>query len=192
MIYMNTQTISAGFTGRSTQVDTFISGVTSRSDKLMNYFLLTFYFIGLFLAFFYDTWLVAFSIGTLSLLAYYSVKYWFRDSDVYQYVLSGVFGIFMAQFIYQMHGLFEMHFIAFIGSAILVTYQNWKLQIPLAIVVIVHHALFGYLQYIGYDKIYFTQKLDYMTIAHVCYPRRSCDSSLFHLRPLGIPLQKIQ
>jgi signal transduction histidine kinase len=62
-----------------------------------------------------------------------------------------------------MHGLFEMHFIAFIGSAILITYQNWKLQIPLALLVIVHHASFGYLQYIGYDKIYFTQ-LDYMTL----------------------------
>lgn len=69
----------------------------------------------------------------------------------------------MAQFIYQMHGLFEMHFIAFIGSAILITYQNWKLQIPLAALVIVHHASFGYLQYIGYDKVYFTQ-LDYMTL----------------------------
>ena len=33
----------------------------------------------------------------------------------------------MAEFIYQMHGLFEMHFFAFIGSAILITYQNWKL-----------------------------------------------------------------
>jgi signal transduction histidine kinase len=78
-------------------------------------------------------------------------------------MVSAVFAIFMAQFIYQMHGLFEMHFIAFIGSAILITYQNWKLQIPLAAVVIVHHASFGYLQYIGYDKIYFTQ-LDYMTL----------------------------
>lgn len=61
-----------------------------------------------------------------------------------------------------MHGLFEMHFIAFIASAILITYQNWKLQIPLMLVVGVHHGLFGYLQYIGYDQIYFTQ-LDYMS-----------------------------
>ena len=69
----------------------------------------------------------------------------------------------MAQYIYQMHGMFEMHFIAFIGSAMLITYQKWKLQIPLAVVVVVHHALFAYLQYIGYEKIYFTQ-LDYMTL----------------------------
>ncbi len=69
----------------------------------------------------------------------------------------------MAQYIYQMHGMFEMHFLAFIGSAILITYRNWKLQIPLATVVIVHHAAFGYLQFIGFDKIYFTQ-LEYMTL----------------------------
>src|ERR1043166_4676598 len=62
-----------------------------------------------------------------------------------------------------MHGMFEMHFFAFIGSAILITYQNWKLQIPMAVLVLVHHGSFGYLQYIGYDQIYFTQ-LDYMTL----------------------------
>lgn len=69
----------------------------------------------------------------------------------------------MAQFIYQMHGMFEMHFFAFIGSAILITYQNWKLQIPMAVVVVVHHAIFAYLQFSGTQGIYFTQ-LDYMDL----------------------------
>ncbi len=82
---------------------------------------------------------------------------------MYQYVLGAVFGIFMAQYIYQMHGLFEMHFIAFIGSAMLITYQKWKLQIPLAVVVVLHHASFAYMQYAGYDKVYFTQ-LDFMSL----------------------------
>ena len=63
----------------------------------------------------------------------------------------------MAQFIYQMHGMFEMHFFAFIGSAILITYQNWKLQLPMLIVVGIHHALFSYLQNSGVSGIYFTQ-----------------------------------
>ena len=141
----------------------FQTRIKHKSDKLMNYFLIGFYISGLLLAFFYDTWLIAIGIGTLSLFAYYSTKLLLPDTNAYQYVLSTVFGIFMAQFIYQMHGLFEMHFLAFVGSTILVAYQNWKLQIPLALVVLVHHASFGYLQYIGYDKIYFTQ-LDYMTL----------------------------
>lgn len=143
--------------------DAYLKQVKHKSDKLMNYFLISFFICGLLLAFFYDTWLVAVGIGSLSLIAYYSTKLLLPGSNTYQYIVSVVFGIFMAQFIYQMHGLFEMHFIAFIGSAILITYQNWKLQIPLALLVIVHHATFGYLQYIGYDKVYFTQ-LDYMTL----------------------------
>jgi signal transduction histidine kinase len=143
--------------------DVYLEQVKRKSDKVMNYFLAGFFCAGLLLAIFYDTWLVAVGIGGLSLIAYYSTKSLLPDSTIDQYVISVVFGIFMAQFIYQMHGLFEMHFIAFIGSTILVTYQNWKLQIPLALVVFIHHGLFGYLQYIGYDHIYFTQ-LGYMTL----------------------------
>jgi len=137
--------------------------VKKRSDRLMNFFLIGFFFVGLVLAFFYDTWLIAIGVGGLSLLAYYSVKIALPESTLYQYVLSIVLGIFMAQFIYQMHGLFEMHFFAFIGSAILITYQKWKLQIPLTLVVVIHHASLGYLTDIGISKLYFTQ-LDFFTL----------------------------
>src|SRR5476651_2361229 len=138
----------------------FQSEVKERSDRLMNYFLLGYFIVGLVLAMFYDTWLIAFGVGGLSLIAYYSAKIALPDSSLYQYVLSTVIGIFMAQFIYQMHGLFEMHFFAFIGSAILITYQKWKLQIPIMIVVTLHHGIFSYLQDSGVSNIYFSQ-LDY-------------------------------
>lgn len=138
----------------------FLLGVKKRSDNLINYFLSCYFLLGLVFAFFYDTWIIAIGVGGLSLIAYYSVKITLPDSDLYQYILSIAFGIFMAQYIYQMHGLFEMHFFAFIGSAILITYQNWKLQIPIMVVVVVHHMIFGYLQNIGLKNIYFTQ-LDY-------------------------------
>src|SRR5579863_10448744 len=141
----------------TTGKEVFALAVKKRSDKLMNYFVPGYFITGLALAFFYDTWLIAIGIGSMNLLAYYSIKRWLPNSRIYQYVLSAILGIFMAQFIYQMHGLFEMHFTAFIASAILITYQNWKLQLPLAIVVAVHHGLFGYLQNIGFSKIYFTE-----------------------------------
>jgi PAS domain S-box-containing protein len=141
----------------------FLLQIKKKADMLVNYFLISYFVIGLILAFYYDTWLIAIGVGGLSLLAYYITKLALPNSTLYEYVLSTVLGIFMAQFIYQMHGLFEMHFFAFIGSAILISYQNWKLQIPLALVVVIHHAGFGYLQYIGYYQIYFTQ-LEYMTL----------------------------
>lgn len=142
---------------------TFRLEVKKRSDRLMNYFLTGFFLVGLLLAFFYDTWLIAFCVGGLLLLAYYSVKIALPDSSLYQYVLSAVLGVFMAQFIYQMHGLFEMHFFAFIASALLITYQKWRLQIPVTVVVVIHHASLGYLQDIGFTKVYFSQ-LDYFTL----------------------------
>jgi signal transduction histidine kinase len=131
--------------------------VKKRSDKLINYFLAGYFFMGLVFAYFYDTWFVAIGISSICLLAYYSVKIALPSSNLYQYVLGTVLGIFMAQYIYQMHGMFEMHFFAFIGSAILITYQNWKLQIPMLLVVAIHHAIFGYLQNSGIENIYFTQ-----------------------------------
>ncbi len=123
----------------------------------MNYFVIGYFAAGLIFAWFYDTWLIALGVGGLSLISYYSVKSALPDSDLYQYVLSAVYGIFTAQYIYQMHGLFEMHFIAFISSALLITYQNLKLQIPILIVVVVHHAVFGYIQNSGVNEVYFTQ-----------------------------------
>ncbi len=148
---------------RERYIEDFKSDTKNKSDRLMDYFLPGFFILGLLFAFYYETWLIAITVGGLSLLAYYSAKFFLPASDLYQYVLSTVIGIFMAQYIYQMHGMFEMHFFAFIGSTILVTYRKWQLQIPIAIVVFIHHAGFGYLQYIGVEEIRFTQ-LDYMTL----------------------------
>jgi signal transduction histidine kinase len=140
----------------------FLGHTQSKSDEVMNYFLISYFIVGLLLAPFYETWSVAIGVGGLSLIAYYSAKIALPGTQ-YQYVLSLVLGIFMAQYIYQMHGLFEMHFVAFIGSAMLIIYQNWKLQIPIGLFVIIHHGVFAFLQYVQYEEIYFTE-LEYMNL----------------------------
>ncbi len=146
-----------------TQADYFRAEVKRRSDRLMNYFLPGLFVVGLLLAPYFNTWSIALGVGGLSLVAYYSVKSFLPGTDLYQYVLSTILALFMAQYIYQMHGLFEMHFFAFISSTILITYQKWKLQIPLLIFVIAHHAIFNYLQYSGYTAIHFS-RLDYLDL----------------------------
>jgi hypothetical protein len=50
----------------------------------------------------------------------------------------------------------------------MITYQNWKAQIPLSLVIVLHHAIFGYFQYVSFSTnsenvVYFTQ-LDYMNL----------------------------
>ena len=138
-------------------------GIFSFADKVNEGLLLAMFIFGIFISLFYDTWLVGLAVGSLCLAAYYISKKMLPEADLYQYVLSGVSAIFAAQFIYQMHGMAEMHFWVFICSTILIIYQNWKLQIPLISIVVVHHASFAYLQFAGYKEIYFTQ-LDYMDL----------------------------
>ncbi|MRX69845.1 MULTISPECIES: hypothetical protein [Flavobacterium] len=140
----------------------FMSTMTEKSDTIINYVLAVYFLLGIALSFKYDTWEIGAGVGTLNLLAYYSAKFFLKNSKFYQYVLSVVLAIFMAQYIYQMHGLFEMHFTVFVASTILIIYQNWKLQIPLTLLVILHHGALAYLQNYVYNdanglQIYFSQ-----------------------------------
>lgn len=165
---MNTSALYAGKISISdklsaSELKEIQKGIFLFADRVVEGLLLAMFLFGIFTAFFYDTWLVAFAVGGLCLTAYYTTKKMLPDSDLYQYILSGISAIFAAQFIYQMHGMAEMHFWVFISSTILIIYQNWKLQIPLIVIVVLHHGSFAYLQFTGYKEIYFTQ-LDYMDL----------------------------
>ena len=138
--------------------EAFFNTEKIKMDKILYILLASYFVFGLFLAFFYDTWLLAFGVGGLITLAIILTRYMLPKSDLYQYVASGLFGIYLAQMVYQMHGMFEMHFFFFVGSAILIGYQNWKLQIPFILVVAVHHSVFAYYQFVvGIDEIYFSE-----------------------------------
>lgn len=143
----------------------FKQQIKKRSDKLMNYFLACFFLSGLIISPFYDSWIVALGVGGNCLFTYYFIKLAFPKSELYQYVLSLIMGIFMAQYIYQMHGMFEAQFFAFIASTTLIAYQNWKLQIPLAVFVLVHHSLFCFVKNNGNSDVHFVSlnKLELQT-----------------------------
>ena len=140
-----------------------------QSDKHMWYILASYYVFGLAISFKYSTWLIGVGVGTAALLSVVVAKILLPNRKLYQYVFSASVAIYMAQFIYQMHGLFEMHFFAFIGSAILITFREWKLQIPVTLIVVIHHSLFAFLQYTqGFEGIYFSQ-LEYMDLETFIY-----------------------
>jgi len=128
-----------------------------KADRFIEPLLWLMFGFGMFLAFFYETWFIAVSIGGLCLVAYFITKKLLSQSTLYQYVTSAIFAIFAAQYIYQMHGMAEMHFWVFISSTILILYQNWRLQLPLILLVVIHHGTFAYLQYAGVEGVYFTQ-----------------------------------
>lgn len=129
-----------------------------QQEKILYITLIAYFLFGVCLSFFYDTWLIGIGVGSLSVAAVYMTKMFFKNSNLYQYVFSGALAVFMAQYIYQMHGLFEMHFTFFIGVLVLIIFQNWKIQIPLALLTIAHHSLFAYLQIVrNVEEVFFTQ-----------------------------------
>ena len=149
------------FTLSPEQEQSLFEKITRGSDQMFAWFLVGSFAFGLFLATFYDTWLIGIAVGGLNLLAYFGTKWLLPENKLYQYVGASVLAVFMAQFIYQMHGMFEMHFYAFVACTILIAYTNWRLHIPLFVLIIVHHATFAYMQFIGVEGVYFTQ-LPYM------------------------------
>ncbi|WP_115866314.1 hypothetical protein [Marinoscillum furvescens] len=142
-----------------------------RADEFTFRFLLAYSVFGIAISTYYDTWLIGLSTAALAIGSWFAFKLLLPTHSLHRYVASGFFGVFVGTFIYQMHGLFEMHFFAFIGSAILIVYQNWRYQIPLITFIVIHHAVFAYLQYSGMSGVYFTQ-LEYMSlhtfIYHAC------------------------
>jgi hypothetical protein len=154
-----TKTISLS----DTEIRELYQDIYTKADRIIERLLGLMFLFGLFIAFFYDTWFVAIGVGSLCLLAYFLAKKMLPGSNLYQYVLSSVCTVFAAQYIYQMHGMAEMHFWVFISSTALIIYQNWKLQIPMILIVYVHHGTFAWLQYAGYSEVYFTQ-LEYMDL----------------------------
>jgi len=137
--------------------------IKKRGDNFFKYIIPTYFIIGILLSTVHSTWIVGIGVGGICALICLLSAYLFPKSNLYQYIISASLAIFMAQFIYQMQGLFEMHFFVFIGSILLVVYQNFRLQIPLVLIVVVHHATFAYMQYAGNSEIYFTQ-LSYMDL----------------------------
>src|SRR5258705_13994530 len=114
---------------RERYIEDFKSDIKNKSDRLMDYFLPGFFILGLLFAFYYETWMRARAVGGLSLPAYYSAKFFLPASDLYQYALSAVIGIFTAQYTYRIHGMFGMHFFWFIGSTIFGTCLRAQLEI---------------------------------------------------------------
>lgn len=136
----------------------FAKAYNNRANRIIEIFLMGYFVLGLLLSMRYNTWLVAISVGGLCLFIYYVSKGLFPNTKINQYVASAVVGVFTAQYIYQMHGLFEMHFFAFIGSALMIVYQNWKVIIPVTLVIAIHHGIFAFMQIqYGYDNVYFSQ-----------------------------------
>ncbi|MFP4092467.1 MAG: GAF domain-containing protein [Cyclobacteriaceae bacterium] len=132
--------------------EVYLAEVQQEADGIIHYFIIGYFLAGLLLATVYDTWLLALGVGGLNVTLYLLVRSLTRRLYLRRQIVSLIFAFYMLQFIGQMHGMYEMHFIFFINIAILIIYQDWRLMLPYTIFSILHHVFFFYLQWNGFEE----------------------------------------
>jgi methyl-accepting chemotaxis protein len=140
-----------------------------QADRFTSFFLWGYFALGIVLALYYNTWLLALGVGGACMAAHLLCTSFLAGTLLSRMVTSLAFSIFMLQFIAQMHGMFEMHFFFFINITILLIYQDWRVIIPYTLLAAVHHiTLFG-LQLNGYAVSEYILAMDTISYTTVVF-----------------------
>ncbi len=133
-----------------------IKNLAKSNEKNVAFIIAGLYLFGIGIAFHYDTWIFGLGVGTLS-VALFAISVIFFGATLFSRMVgASVMAIFMLQYLAQLHGMYEMHFWFFILPIVLIIYQDWRVFIPFAALVVIHHtAIFllvmgGQEQYLSY------------------------------------------
>jgi methyl-accepting chemotaxis protein len=114
------------------QLVPFYNKINHEADRKTTMFMVGFFLLGVMLSFFYDTYLLAFLMGGLSLIVFIITRFLAPDTLIVRMLASFLFWNFGVQYLLQMHGLYEMKFVFFIGLTVLLFHEDWKVFIPAA------------------------------------------------------------
>jgi methyl-accepting chemotaxis protein len=104
--------------------------VYRQADSIARSFMIGFFLLGVALSFFHDTYWIAALMGGASLGLYFLLYFLLPNSKLLRLTTSLLFWNFGVQYLLQMKGLYEMHFIFFIGLTVLLFYEDWKVIVP--------------------------------------------------------------
>jgi len=124
-------------------------------DRYAGWFVLGHFAIGLALAPFYDTWLMALVVGGLAVGMFFGSVWLAPRRLVTRWVAGVSLQSFVALHIYQLHGLPEMHFFFFSAFTMLIAYQDWRAPWPGALLIIGQHIWFAILSNAGVEVNFF-------------------------------------
>lgn len=104
--------------------------VNKEADKIVHYFIWGYFFFGLFISIFYDTLVLALIMGGISMGIYYLFRSLYPGTLLSRIIISLLLWNFTVQFIFQMQGMYEMHFFYFISLTVLLFYEDWRIILP--------------------------------------------------------------
>ncbi|MGV3516792.1 response regulator [Luteitalea sp.] len=155
MIVSPHEDLAAPVPASGTWTDSVMAPIYAEGDRYCRYFILFHFAIGLALAPFYDTWLMAVVVGALAAAMFFGVA-WLAPGTLLTRCIAGVsLQAFVALHIYQLHGQPEMHFFFFSAFTMLIAYQDWRAPWPGALLIIGQHIWFAYLENSGVEMNFF-------------------------------------
>lgn len=127
---------------------------TAHADRLMWYPLGLIAGLCVVVGLFTQTLWLAVFYGVVTCLLAYAVQYRFPGHIANGFVKAAVMMGWSAVLIEQSGGLIEAHFSIFILLSALILYSDWRVILVGGGVIALHHALFTWLQYLGYVDLY--------------------------------------
>jgi methyl-accepting chemotaxis protein len=128
------------FSPSTQKVETYKEENRTRMDKKVLFFIFGYFFFGLALAYFYDTWFIAFVMGTALLACALIISVASRNTSANRYLYTLIFFAYIIQYILQTEGAeFVISFI-FINLTILIFYHKNSL-IAFFVILIVMYSM---------------------------------------------------
>lgn len=155
--------------------ENYLNEVQKQVDKISDKFVGLFFLLGVCLAPVYETWVFTWITMGCTCMLYLIVRLVLEEGTSSRALIAVVYTIFMLQFIGQLHGMAEMHFFYFTNAALLIIYQDWRMQVIYSLLAIGHHTFLAILQwkygtnlgqyFIGYGDITFFRLFFHFGIA---------------------------
>ena len=131
--------------------------INRRGDRWMAFAIALSFLLGCFFAASNDTWKEALAIGGGVAAVYLVLRITSRKKPWHRFWGSAALGVFSALFLHQLNALPQTYFFPVLAALVVISYEDWKLILPLGGVVGVHAVLFAWLQYDGVEGVMYTR-----------------------------------
>ncbi len=122
------------------------------ADALLQGVVIAYFAVGILLAPFYNTWFLALIVGGANLFFFLVIKYRTQSPDLLRTYFGVGLALFCVQFIFQLSGFVQMHFLLFSTLFLLVLLQSKRFYLPYLLIVFAFYAVLsvGYYTSSGY------------------------------------------
>lgn len=151
----------------SADKEAMMNGVYSQGNRIMVLFLLLHTIVAFSFAFLYSTWIATGLVCGFVWLMFGTSLRLFPLHFITRCLAGLAIEIFVALYVYQLRGLGDAHSIFFIGTVMMIVYQDWRSLWPSVLFLIVHHIIFALYQNQGVPLYLFED--DYITASKLVF-----------------------